>query len=300
MREKMAIQDYDDIIRVKESVEKTWMQFHHIHGIGIGYKTVNHQKTEEIAICVMTEKKLPENEVGAGELLPKRVEGFPVDVEETPRFHHMAENEERYRPCPGGAQIVVGDSAGTVGGLVRSTLAGDKATDIFALSCFHVLQPIAEKVYQSEWSLLHPFRFATTKRGAYFPNGDAAIALLDESGYADYGMVLGLNDTPFPLGPVRAPALGDQVKKYGRTTRLTQGVITLIAATITVAGNIFNNQFRVDPVGFPRFSAPGDSGSLVLSDDGANAVIGLHAGGNGTYSVAADINNVLADLHITF
>ena len=292
-------ENYDDIIKARESVEKTWLGWSNVHGVGIGCKTVNNQKTEEIAICVLTEKKLPENEVRADELLPRRVGGFPVDVVETPRFRQEAANEERYRPCPGGAQIEVGDGLGTVGGFVRSTNQGEN--DYYALSCFHVLEPVGEKVYQSKWSILHPYRFATTSRGGYSTDADAAIAKLDDNGYADYGTVFGANEARTALGPARAPVLNEGVRKYGRTTRLTQGTIKIIALTVRIGGRLFYNQFQTDPANpYPRFSEPGDSGSLVVSDNGLQEVIGLHAGGNGFSGFAAEITRVLAGLNIAF
>jgi hypothetical protein len=47
-----------------------------------------------------------------------------------------------------------------------------------------------------------------------------------------------------------------------------------------------------DQIGITRFTAPGDSGSLVL-EDGTDLAIGLHIGSTDTLSVCTPIDKVL-------
>ncbi|MDS0926428.1 Nal1-like putative serine protease [Rhodobacter capsulatus] len=97
-------------------------------------------------------------------------------------------------------------------------------------------------------------------------------------------------DTPAISG---MPVPGTRVRKYGRTTGLTSGMIVAQAASaIPVSYNVneygvrknvwFNNIFVVAGDNGLPFSRPGDSGSLVVSDDGAGnlVAVGLVFAGN--------------------
>jgi hypothetical protein len=93
------------------------------------------------------------------------------------------------------------------------------------------------------------------------------------------------------------------VQKYGRTTKLTKGVITGINATITVSygasGNaVFVNQIVVRSN--KPFLKSGDSGSLLVTDDlDCNPVGLMFAGGSSGYGIANPIGAVLSGLGIT-
>ncbi len=97
-------------------------------------------------------------------------------------------------------------------------------------------------------------------------------------------------DTPAVTG---LPVPGTRVKKFGRTTGLTTGlVVAQVASAMPVAYNVseygvrknvwFNNVFIVTGDNNQPFSRPGDSGSLVVSDDGAgnSVAVGLVFAGN--------------------
>lgn len=89
------------------------------------------------------------------------------------------------------------------------------------------------------------------------------------------------------------------VQKYGRTTKLTSGNITSINTTVTVSYSRgqarFVNQIVVQSPS--AFILPGDSGSLLVTQDG-NVPVGLMFAGNssGTYGVANRIDDVLTAL----
>ena len=99
------------------------------------------------------------------------------------------------------------------------------------------------------------------------------------------------------------PMVGDPVRKSGRTTGDTQGVITGIFVDIPVPASggyccgalTMHDQIEWLP-SYP--TAGGDSGSALLSDDGHPQIVGLHFGSAGGYSYANHIDNVLADLGI--
>jgi len=98
-------------------------------------------------------------------------------------------------------------------------------------------------------------------------------------------------------------SIGRAVQKYGRTTSLTTGTIIGIGATITVSygasGNaVFTNQIVVGSS--HPFIKAGDSGSLLVTDDGNAYPVGLLFAGNssGKYAFANPINDVLSDLGV--
>jgi hypothetical protein len=124
---------------------------------------------------------------------------------------------------------------------------------------------------------------------------DAAIAEFSLNGFTSQ-MATGDHYTPTAT-PVIA-ALNQHVKKVGRTTGFTQGVVQAINVSLVVsyskgqAGYI--GQFYITP---GTFSAAGDSGSLIVDDETNNPVGLLFAGSNsGTF--ANDITNVLNALNV--
>lgn len=108
----------------------------------------------------------------------------------------------------------------------------------------------------------------------------------------------GFYDTP---SQVANPAAGMRVKKVGRTTGLTSGAIvgaTVFPYTIPYRSAKFNSHVHFTGVwlivgdnGAP-FSQPGDSGSLVVTEDGSRAV-GLLFAGSDTVSAIIPIRTVL-------
>jgi hypothetical protein len=109
---------------------------------------------------------------------------------------------------------------------------------------------------------------------------DGAVALLDPSvAYAEdklegLGRLAG-------LGPDLAES-GAQVAKIGRTSGITRGRVTAFELDNVIVsygmGNLrFDNQVEIEGAGAEAFSAPGDSGAIVL-DDALNAVALLFAG----------------------
>ncbi|WP_027339759.1 hypothetical protein [Halonatronum saccharophilum] len=121
---------------------------------------------------------------------------------------------------------------------------------------------------------------------------DCAVATIESPDMVDeeilgIGKVEGIVD----------PKIGMRIQKSGRTTGLTSSRIKAIGATVTVQisaseSAIFSDQIIADP-----FSQPGDSGSLVLTED--NKVVGLLFAGSDKSTICNRITNVLDALDIT-
>lgn len=91
-------------------------------------------------------------------------------------------------------------------------------------------------------------------------------------------------------------AVGDLVKKTGRTTNISFGRIVAVDATIDVNyGTAGTARFK-DQILTTNISAGGDSGSLVTSQD--NVALGLLFAGSSTVTVLNHIENVRALLRV--
>lgn len=99
------------------------------------------------------------------------------------------------------------------------------------------------------------------------------------------------------IAGIKEPHLIMPIKKSGRSTGLTHSMILAIDVTVKVfmtnrEYGIFSDQIIAGPM-----SMPGDSGSLVLTDD--NYVIGLLFAGSEQATIINRIQNVLDALNIT-
>jgi S1-C subfamily serine protease len=129
---------------------------------------------------------------------------------------------------------------------------------------------------------------------------DAAVArLADGVGFGQ--AFLPARGLPNPSG-VGTPKVGDAVFKVGRTTGLTRGTVTAVAAVVGPVGYDpgncwFADQFEVVGADGTLFSDHGDSGAAVLN--AAGEVVGLVFAGNGTHTYATPVAAVLAALNCT-
>jgi len=98
-----------------------------------------------------------------------------------------------------------------------------------------------------------------------------------------------------PAPALIAPQVNMNVKKSGRTTELTEGIITSINATVQVMMTdgiaIFTDQIIMT-----KMLEGGDSGSVLLNKN--NGLVGLCFAGSDTMSIANKMTNVFAELGI--
>lgn len=95
------------------------------------------------------------------------------------------------------------------------------------------------------------------------------------------------------------PVLGMKVKKSGRTTGLTEGIITMLHATVDVSyGGNKRARFE-DQILTGAMSEGGDSGSLLVSNDTFSAV-GLLFAGSSQVTIYNPIQEVLDAFNIEF
>ena len=53
----------------------------HVQGVGVGLATKDGQFTDQIAIVVMVDEKVPADQLAPEDRLPDELEGIPVDVQ---------------------------------------------------------------------------------------------------------------------------------------------------------------------------------------------------------------------------
>lgn len=99
-----------------------------------------------------------------------------------------------------------------------------------------------------------------------------------------------------PVSGTKPPQLGAEVRKSGRTTGYTEGVITLINATVSVAYGSRTARFVGQVITSPM-SQGGDSGSLIV-DKGENKAVGLLFAGSNLATIFSPIDKVLDALQV--
>ena len=307
-----------EVRRVKEEQLDKLLNRPGVTGVGVGYKYVGGQRTDEVAIQVFVENK---RDVAKGQAIPREVDGVRTDVIEREIVLHtlrvpvadveLQADTGRYDPLQGGISIgpcrAIGGYVytGTLGAIVRDNASG--AT--MMLSNFHVM------CVDSGWTvgdtMAQPSRVDTgacpgdivgTLERAQLTNAvDAAVAR-----HTARGTKCSIVDIGDVAGTATA-TLGMAVRKRGRTTGLTYGTVDTISLTVNVdygpsLGTVtLNNQIgvAVDTAQSKQFGNKGDSGSVVV--DGSRNVVGLHFAGStdGTFGVANQIAQVLAALNVS-
>lgn len=306
----------------------------HPHHNTVGYE-VGLDPDGQPCVNVLVQAKLPGAAVHAEALAPRAIDGVPVRVVATglirarklkqapaklfPRVKVKTEAASgvfiaRARPARGGDSIGHYQiTAGTIGALVA---LNDRRLAV--LSNNHVLgnsnlgkpndailQPGAIDDGTAADVVAHLIGFAPLQWGGAPNSVDCALGWTrwDRIGPTHHSFTI----DPKPIEE-SAVYLGYPVMKDGRTTGHTSGIVVGLDADIVVSyapegGNAtFHGQFRIQGQGGTTFSQPGDSGSLIVSQTGANPTALLFAGGedpDGTDSTfACPIAAVMSALNI--
>lgn len=208
-------------------------------------------------------------------------------------------------------------TAGTLGCFCRSTRPGDDPTAVYVLSNNHVYANVnlgspGDRLLQQGradgGTTAEHFadleRFVNIELGGVLTNRvDAAIGRLLPG--------IAFNAQICSIGAIAGTTMATElmrVQKHGRTSGLTHGAVTDIAYDALVGMDhsnpsvvaLFRDQIRISGTpATPAFGLGGDSGSVVVTEDG-NQAVGLYFAGppSGNYGVANKIENVLADLEI--
>ena len=142
--------------------------------------------------------------------------------------------------------------------------------------------------------------FESIKFGDISNTIDAAIALLDSN---DLGYETPTNGYGAPSSIPRDASVNLAVKKYGRMTSLTHGIVSAVNGTVTVSYSsgtaLFTNQVFVT-ANKGAFIKAGDSGSLLVTEEENHPVGLLFAGnGSGRFAIANPISAVLERFNVS-
>ncbi len=277
--------------------------------IGIAEKVTGGKRTGELALTVYVEKKRAR--VAAAELVPEMLpaslgtRGVPTDVVELGRIKLEA-NIEHTPIQPGFSIGHVNITAGTLGAVLGP------ATAPRILSNSHVLADSGQATVGDRVSYPGPIDLASGTAtaadivahltavqpfvlgGAFVNIMDAAVATVDPARRSELRTrIPGLAVIP---GATTVPKRGMQVTKVGRTTGQTVGEVTDIHFRFVLPYENVGQVGYLDQVLCTRYTAGGDSGSLVL-EVGTNKAVGLHFAGANGGSVFSPIRPILRAFH---
>lgn len=72
---------YEKLKQVKDQYSDALMQKANVIGVGIGLVQRGGIRTDQLAIIVMVKQKLPRKKLNADDIIPREIEGVPVDVQ---------------------------------------------------------------------------------------------------------------------------------------------------------------------------------------------------------------------------
>ena len=288
---------------------------HNVVGVGVGWKISDGKDTGVMAVKFFVRQKYAESEITSKNLLPKSINGLPVDVEETGLFRRFPtapkpNPRNKFSPAQPGCSVGFRDPnnqfvmAGTFGALVK-----DKS-GTYILSNNHVLAdenrlPVGSPIFQPglldkgnpNTDKIATFTRSVPLQASAGNQVDCAIAKLLKPSLAKKDVLF--------IGPPNGSGdaqIDMSVQKFGRTTSYTVGKVSSIDTDVTVQYETGNFTFLgqiivVGTTGHP-FSAAGDSGSLILERP-SNKAVGLLFAGSASHTIANHIGDVLKALKVT-
>lgn len=242
----------------------------------------------------------------------------PTDVVQIGRIKAHS-NRRTYRPLKAGCEISPAGErfVGTAGCIVRYPYLIVRNRVVYLIGRMYSFVPILERYgvkvlyahailtncHVTQKNVLKPVLDLDIHQpmiGKYVGSVSHAVALKDK-GYNDVDVSLvdlddhdvGFTHDIIRIGKVRKPRdpwMNEFVHKYGRTTEYTEGQLVRRNLTVKVDYKGTICTFKgVDM--YSRMSAPGDSGSLILSK--GNQALGLLFAGSSSVTLGIPISTVL-------
>ena len=326
--------DYTQITKVLHKKQLSLFKKKGVVATGIGYKIVDGEQTDELALVCSVDKKYPISELNKQDLIPSILKGIRTDVVETGVIKALHTN--RHRPAPGGVSVGHVDiTAGTLGCVVKNSANHRHIlSNSHVLACSNdasigdpIIQPGAHDkgVYPADHIAnlvaFVPISFgnaqSTCPISKYFVkiiNGALCITgsktRLQSVKQAEINLVDAaiaiplkdeyISDEIMEIGKiegVKKDLLGMNLKKSGRTTGLTVGKVQQINVTVQVQYGEGKIATFTDQIMAGPMCEGGDSGSAVLTED--NYLTGLLFAGSDNTTICNRIENVFDLLNIT-
>ncbi|MEO5619245.1 MAG: hypothetical protein ABIS67_15860 [Candidatus Eisenbacteria bacterium] len=243
----------------------------------------------------------------SGLRIPKQIQGVPVEQEVTGTISAFSLTGS-HRP------LAIGVSAGNINECLPGTIGAvlRKGNRDYLLSCNHVFARQNQAALGE--TIVQPSR--PDGSADCSPNPADAVGVLADFEPLDFAggnnfIDAAIVEVALPPGMVScatpagfygypgvtpaAPATGLAIQKLGRTTELTRGSIKAINVKVKISYPLGVAKFQGVMLTSAGFGAFGDSGSLVVTDDGARAPVGLiFAGDAQGRAIVCPIGPVLA------
>jgi hypothetical protein len=302
------LEQQNDLLESLKKAKTKLARYKGIRDVSVGYKFQDGKMTDELSIIVYVFSKYNETDIEEGQILPKEIEGLPLDViESNPVEHPIANPFEIQNPLIGGISIsnTRFRNSGTLAAIVYDKESGKP----LGLTNHHVLigsgnvfrragrkgDRINQPAFKPDSS-----RYNIGKLWKGNKHLDCSVFTIlsrsIETNNSLNGIVGSVKGETYPL-------IGMPVKKTGARTGLTYGIISAVSSNaerFTVSSN------SRKPAPKNEISRPGDSGSLWVTDTPDNLAVGLHWGGDpentprSEVAFAININHVLNVLNIKF
>ncbi len=128
--------DQERISELRPGFEKKILRKANVVGMGIGFKESAGIKSDELALVVLVQDKLPITSLSAKDVVPKKVDGVNTDVIRVGKVVAYQSPTNRFRPAPPGCSIGhFSITAGTFGAVVRDATTNE----MLILSNNHVM-----------------------------------------------------------------------------------------------------------------------------------------------------------------
>jgi hypothetical protein len=290
---------------VYEEAKTQLVQIPGVVGVGMGLKEIGDQLTREFCFRVYVEAKVPRDQLAPAEIVPAEVMGFRTDVITVPTSNESVFEERRdrseYRPIQGGISINPQGRTGygTLGWF--GTLNSNPATKVL-LTNKHVIygsaiesSTEAKRIGQPNYSKVcccECGEIGTSIFGVKSVAADVAIARLESDKIPNLILDNGTATETITVTGVGTAVIDDVVRKVGARSAFTRGVVVEIAGTTTVNSTLedgttvsltrTNTEILIRAAddetyeienGKKAFSNSGDSGSVVVNEDGE--IVGL-------------------------
>lgn len=302
----MAQLSEKELHELAQRAYQAFKKYPNVHAVGLGARhRGGRYDPDELVLSVFVTRKLAPSALPEQDRIPPEFEGFPTDVLELGRRENIDlgdipgmeadskdEDETRYRPLKGGAQIsgdAMTNAKGTLGLLAK--VQGDAR--VMAVTCYHVFfdnshTPSAGMRAGNPSTADSCTNCAKgsfgTLAGQDYTAVDAAIAQLDPNTQwlaevQCIGFITGWNT----VTTAQAQSGTYKVRKYGRTTRLTGGIVRHVGLSGSISDpslptRSYTNEMLIEPnrplnMGQAKFGDHGDSGSAVVN--AANEIVGV-------------------------
>jgi Bacterial SH3 domain len=318
--------EIQEIITQKREIERELLGRSGIIGVDVGYKYKAGKRTQQVVIRVYVSEK--QANISKADRIPKTIRGIKTDVIEAQPSFQVDDNP--YTPITGGISfgqsekfkfvqpdgtLAMLSEQGTLGAIVRDNLTEKP----MFLTNHHVTKVMISHTEDRSGKVGDIFDQPNllAENGKPFPNAPIgklarfAINPLVDGAVIEYASTRPFTEEIKDIGKVAGVAkatLGMKVRKRGRTTELTYGIIDGLDATTAIQGSsmIFQHQMVIvpDTTKNALFSNAGDSGSVIVNEQ--NKVVGLlfagipAIGNNPQMTWANHIDNVLTQLNVHF